>query len=154
MIMIVKSNSFENNKTIPNKYTKDGGNVSPHLKWSEFPKDTKSFAILVHDPDAPTQSGFWHWQIVNIPVNINEIEEGSSGSIDFGLEKNNDADIKGWYGPQPPSGHGPHRYNFTVIALDIEKIDTTVEQSRAYTSFVLWHHTIDSAKITGIFEEK
>ena len=148
------SNSFKNNEIIPIKYTKDGGNISPHLLWSDFPSNTKSFAILCHDPDAPTQSGFWHWQIVNIPPNITELKEDISGKIDFALEKNNDADMLGWYGPQPPKGHGPHRYIFTVLALDVDKIETTIEQSRAYTSFMLWSHTIDKATIEVIFENK
>lgn len=152
--MKITSKSFENNKTIDVKFTKDGGNVSPHISWSDFPKETKSFALLCHDPDAPTQSGFWHWQIVNIPLNVNEIQEGETGNITFALEKNNDADMIGWYGPQPPKGHGKHRYVFTILALDVENIETTVEGSRAYTSFMLWSHTIDKAQITAYWENE
>ena len=152
--MKITSTSFKHNEVMNTKYTKDGGNISPQLSWSDFPKETKSFAVLCHDKDAPTQSGFWHWQIVNIPVNITEIKEGSSGSLKDMLEKNNDSDGFGWYGPQPPKGHGVHNYKFTVIALDVENIETTIEQSRAYTSFMLWHHTLDSAEINVTFEVK
>lgn len=150
--MKVFSKSFKENEQINLRYTKDGGNISPHIGWSDFPKETKSFALLCHDPDAPTQSGFWHWMVINIPSNVNEIKEGSSGKIDFAFEINNDADMKGWYGPQPPKGHGPHRYNFTVLALDVDNIDRKEEQSKAYTSFMLWHHTIDKKTITVTFE--
>ena len=152
--MKIQSTSFKNNEAIDTKYSMDGGNVSPQLSWSDFPKETKSFAILSHDPDAPTQSGFWHWQIVNIPTSVTEIKEGATGSLKGMLEKNNDSDGFGWYGPQPPKGHGKHHYKFTVVALDVESIDTTIEQSRAYTSFMIWSHTIATAEITGTFEVK
>lgn len=152
--MKLQSRSFKNEGFIPSKYSMDGGNTSPHLEWSDFPENTKSFAIFAHDPDAPTQSGFWHWQLVNIDKNITSIEEGMSGKLSNILEKNNDADMPGWYGPQPPKGHGKHRYVFTVMALDVDKIDTTIEQSRAYTSFMIYFHIIDSAQIIGYFETK
>ena len=148
------SNTIKHNQTIDTKHSMDGGNVSPHLSWSDFPKGTKSFAILVHDKDAPTQSGFWHWQIVNIPVDTTELKEAATGTLTNMLEKNNDTDGFGWYGPQPPQGHGIHHYKFTVLALDVESIETTIEQSRAYTSFMLWSHTIDQAEIIGTFEVK
>ena len=152
--MKIQSNSFKNNETINTRYTKDGENISPHLSWSDFPKETKSFAILVHDKDAPIQSGFWHWQIVNIPADVTEILEGTSGKLLNMLEKNNDSDGFGWYGPQPPKSHGIHNYKFTVLALDTEAIETTIEQSRAYTAFMLWSHTIEKASINCLFETK
>lgn len=148
------SNSFENKKAIDAKFSKDGGNVSPHLAWSDLPEGTKALAILVHDPDAPTQSGFWHWQLINIPVDTTEIAEGASGLLPPAIiEKNNDADMPGWYGPQPPQGHGVHNYNVTLVALK-DTITTTVEQSRAYTSFMIWANTIDSVQISFTYEVK
>ena len=147
------SNNFKDFCFLDSKYSMDGGNVSPHLKWINVPEETKSLAILVHDPDAPIASGFWHWQIVNIPVTLNEIAEGSSKKMQEPiLEKNNDGDFLGWYGPQPPKGHGVHRYVFELVALDIEKLQTNVTQSRAYTAFMIWSHTIATAKITALYK--
>lgn len=148
------SNSFKDKDFIEAKFSKDGGNVSPHLAWSDLPEGTKALAIFCHDPDAPTQSGFWHWQLVNIDLSVTEIAEGATGTFgDTLIEKNNDADMQGWYGPQPPQGHGVHNYNVTLIALK-DKIETTVEQSRAYTSFMIWANTIDSVQISFKYENK
>lgn len=116
----ITSSAFEEGKFIPSKYTCDGADVSPPLKWSNAPQNTKTFALICDDPDAPV--GTWvHWVLYNIPATITELPEGvpsdktlSNGAI-HGI---NDFKKYGYGGPCPPSG--THRYYFKIYALDTE----------------------------------
>ncbi len=106
----------------------NGENLSPQLLWSGAPQGTKSFAITVYDPDAPTGSGWWHWQIVNIPVSTIEILRGA-GDINRDIAPKNSIQIEndfgfhGFGGACPPVGNKPHRYQFTIHALSVENLD-------------------------------
>src|SRR5262245_23802739 len=116
--MKLTSTAFENGKPIPRKFTGDGDDVSPPLKWADPPGGTKSFALICDDPDAPR--GTWvHWVLFNLPPEFRELPEGASpaGAID-GV---NDFGNLGYGGPAPPKGK-PHRYFFRLFALD-----TTIE---------------------------
>jgi len=99
----------------------NGDNISPQLSWKNPPKGTKSFAITAYDPDAPTGSGWWHWQIVNIPSDVNTLPKGIGTSENQhalgATQYSNDYGEIGFGGACPPKGHGPHRYQFTVHAL-------------------------------------
>lgn len=114
------SSAFEEGKFIPSKYTCDGADISPPLKWSNAPQNTKTFALICDDPDAPV--GTWvHWVLYDIPSTVTELPEGvpsdktlSSGAI-HGI---NDFRKYGYGGPCPPSG--THRYYFKIYALDTE----------------------------------
>ncbi len=114
------SSAFEEGKFIPSKYTCDGADVSPPLKWSNIPQNTKTIALICDDPDAPV--GTWvHWVMYNIPPTVSELTEGvpsdktlSNGAI-HGI---NDFKKYGYGGPCPPSG--THRYYFKIYALDTE----------------------------------
>jgi len=116
--MHIHSNGFQQNEMIPSKYTCDGINVSPHLEWSEFPSETKSFALICDDPDAP--SGTWvHWVLFNIPLTITQLPENfllKNKSIKGIPGGRNDFGKMEYGGPCPPGGI--HRYFFKIYALD------------------------------------
>jgi len=127
-----------------------GKNVSPALKWSHAPKGTKSFALTVYDPDAPTGSGWWHWVVYNIPAEVHELAEGAGdatgrlmpagvtqGRTDFGTP--------GFGGACPPAGDKPHRYIFTVHALKVEKIDVPADATAALIGFMINANRIGKA---------
>jgi hypothetical protein len=133
-----------------------GENLSPQLSWSGFPPETKSFAVTVHDPDAPTGSGFWHWLAVNIPADVNELatgagSEGSDALPGGVLQLRNDAGTRGYIGAAPPAGDAPHRYVHTVHALDVENLDVAASSSAAIVGFNLRFHAIARAQIVPVF---
>lgn len=119
MELRVESSAFKEGDLIPPKFTCEGVNISPHLKWSGAPAGTKSFVLITDDPDAPV--GDWvHWLLYNIPPDLTELKENiapekklPNGSL-HGL---NDFKKFGYGGPCPPSG--THRYYFKIYALDI-----------------------------------
>jgi Raf kinase inhibitor-like YbhB/YbcL family protein len=133
----------------------NGENLSPQLSWSGFPAETKSFAVTVHDPDAPTGSGFWHWVALNIPVDVSELAtgagaEGSDGLPDGVVQLRNDAGTRGYVGAAPP-GDGSHRYVTTVHAVDVERLDVESDAAPAIAGFNLRFHAIGRAQIVPIF---
>ncbi|MCM2349005.1 MAG: YbhB/YbcL family Raf kinase inhibitor-like protein [Bacteriovoracaceae bacterium] len=130
-LFTLKTSSFDPSKTLPNKFVFNssgctGDNVSPELEWTGAPETTKSFAITVFDPDAPTGSGWWHWTVANIPANVTNIEEGASNNKKLpagAIEGKTDYGTSGYGGACPPPGKKAHRYIFTVYALKTDKID-------------------------------
>ena len=133
-----------------------GKNVSPALKWHDAPENTKSFAVTVYDPDAPTGSGWWHWIIFNIAVDVNELKadagnpqknlapEGSIQSVtDFGNT--------GFGGACPPEGAKPHSYIFTVYALNVAKLDLNEKTPPAMVGFFLNQHMIAKASLIAYY---
>jgi Raf kinase inhibitor-like YbhB/YbcL family protein len=134
-----------------------GRDESPQLSWSGFPEATKSFAVTVYDPDAPTASGFWHWSVANLPVTTTSLPAGAgtdgSGLLPRGaLQLRNDGGFAGFVGAAPPEGHGPHHYHVVVHALDVESLDLPAEASPAYLGFNLFSSTIGRARLVGTFE--
>ena len=134
-----------------------GGDISPHLKWSNPPKGTKSFAITAYDPDAPTGSGWWHWQVVNIPMTLMEVLSGAgdtktniapAGSIQI----QNDYGNRGFGGACPPEGHGVHHYRFTVHALSVEKLELPEDASGALAGYMINANTIESSTIESLYK--
>lgn len=151
MTFTVTSNDFRDGATLPDAQAYAQGNRSPHLAWSGAPEGTKSFAITCYDPDAPTGSGFWHWTVANIPADVAEIAAG--GPVPAGaVEGRTDFGQPGFGGAAPPAGHGPHRYIFTVFAVDVDKLDVTPADSGAKFGFNLHFHTLAKAQITGVYE--
>jgi Raf kinase inhibitor-like YbhB/YbcL family protein len=134
-----------------------GSDVSPQLSWSGFPEETRSFAVTVYDPDAPTASGFWHWAVANLPVSVTELpaDAGDGSALPGGaLTLANDAGAKRFIGAAPPAGHGVHRYFVAVHALGVEKLDLPEDATPAYLGFNLFGHAIARALIHGTFEQK
>lgn len=131
----------------------EGDNQSPQLSWSSAPAGTKSFAITAYDPDAPTGSGWWHWNVVNIPASEMSLELGASGNkkIPAGaVEIVNDYGVAGFGGACPPPGE-VHRYIFTVHALSKEHLDLPARASNALAGFMIRANTIATSHITAVY---
>jgi Raf kinase inhibitor-like YbhB/YbcL family protein len=136
-----------------------GTDTSPQLSWAGFPSETKSFAVTVYDPDAPTASGFWHWAVVDIPVSVTSLESGAGDDTGSGLPSGafqlaNDAGLTRYLGAAPPAGHGPHRYFTVVHAVDVETLGIPAEARPAFLGFNLFSHAIARAVLTPIYENK
>jgi len=128
-----------------------GDDVSPELSWTGFPAGTKSFAVTVFDPDAPTTSGFWHWAVANLSSSVTSLPRGASqgGLPVSAVQLRNDAGYAGYVGAAPPPGHGPHRYVFAVHALDVERIELPAEATPAYLGFNMFGHTLARAVLSA-----
>lgn len=146
----LESDDLKNGEKIAEKHL-GGNDVSPHLKWSNLPEGTKSIAVTCFDPDAPTAAGFWHWAVCNIPVDVTELPQGA-GTEDLALTLKGDSGKVGYYGPQPPSGHGPHRYLFAVHAVDVEKLDIDPSATPTVLGFNLNFHSLGRAILWGWYE--
>jgi len=132
-----------------------GGNVSPALNWSAAPKGTKSFALSVYDPDAPTGSGFWHWWVVNIPADATGLPKGAGGGKGLpegAVQGRNDYSETKYGGPCPPPGK-PHHYVFTLYALDVDKFPADASQSPAVFGFNANAHALAKATLTGTYKK-
>jgi Raf kinase inhibitor-like YbhB/YbcL family protein len=139
------------------QYSADSGgaDVSPQLSWSGFPEETKTFAVTVYDPDAPTASGFWHWAVFNIPADITELASGAGaagGILPAGaVTLPNEARLKQFIGAAPPEGTGVHRYFVAVHALP-EALEIDAESTPAILGFNLNFRAIARAVIVGTGE--
>ena len=134
-----------------------GQDVSPQLAWSDAPDGTRSYAVTVYDPDAPTGSGFWHWAVVNIPASVTGLDEGAGDDSGSGLpagavQLRNDAGVARFIGAAPPGGHGEHRYFITVHALDVEDLGVPAEATPAFLGFNMFTHTLARATIVATAE--
>jgi Raf kinase inhibitor-like YbhB/YbcL family protein len=135
-----------------------GEDRSPQLSWSGSPEGTRSFAVTVFDPDAPTQSGFWHWAVANIPATVTELPSGAgdragSGLPEGAVQLRNDAGFPGYVGAAPPAGHGPHRYLITVHAVDTDTLDVTPDTTPAVLGFQLFGHTLARGTLVATYEQ-
>src|SRR5918999_1085848 len=134
-----------------------GKDVSPQLSWSGAPEGTKSYAVTVYDPDAPTGSGFWHWAVADIPATVTELPEGAGDDTGSGLpagafQLRNDARAARFIGAAPPAGHGPHRYFIVVHALDVESIGVPADATPALLGFTMAGHILGRAVLTATAE--
>jgi Raf kinase inhibitor-like YbhB/YbcL family protein len=135
-----------------------GEDRSPQLSWSGFPEGTRSFAVTVYDPDAPTASGFWHWAVANIPVSVTELPSGAGDKDNPALPEGavqlrNDGGFAGYVGAAPPAGHGPHRYFVVVHAVDTDTLDVDAGSSPAVLGFNLFFHTLGRGTLIGTYEQ-
>lgn len=129
-----------------------GENLSPHLRWSGFPDETKGFAVTCFDPDAPTGSGFWHWCVFNLPASVTELPRDASGSLPAGGETRNDFGAPGYVGSAPPDGDGVHRYVFAVHALGTDALEVDADSPPAYVGFNVTFNTLARAVIRPTYE--
>lgn len=137
-----------------NDFGCSGENISPALSWSGIPKGTKSLAITIYDPDAPTGSGWWHWQVVNIPANITSIATGASSKNTLpkgALEIVNDYGAKGFGGACPPKGDKAHQYIVTVHALDVATLPVEETTNAPIVGYQINAHTIQKASIVSYY---
>jgi Raf kinase inhibitor-like YbhB/YbcL family protein len=130
-----------------NSFGCQGGNVSPVLQWKGAPADTKSFAITVYDPDAPTGSGWWHWVVFNIPTSVDSLPKGAGNpqanlAPGGSIQSRTDFGKPGYGGPCPPAGDKPHRYQFTVYALKTDKLPLDENAPAAMVGYYLHQNLI------------
>lgn len=131
-----------------------GKNISPALAWKGAPAGTKSFAITVYDPDAPTGSGWWHWVVVNLPADVTSLPAGAGaatgGQLPAGAQQiRTDFGQPGFGGACPPKGDKPHRYIFTVHALKTEKLEIPVDATAALAGYMINANRIGQASFTA-----
>src|ERR1700694_74243 len=135
-----------------------GGNLSPALSWSGAPANTKSLAVSIYDPDAPTGSGWWHWVVYNIPAGTTSLPKGA-GDVKKKLmpkgaiQSRTDFGADGYGGTCPPPGDKPHHYQITVFAVDVDKLPDAKNDMApaALVGFDLHFHSLAKATLTGLY---
>jgi Raf kinase inhibitor-like YbhB/YbcL family protein len=142
------SPAFGSLKNIPKHFTTSEDNISPPLNWINAPENTKEFALICYDPDAPVTYGFTHWVVYGIPPEINGIKEGEGKTFIDGV---NSSGVTGYSGPSPPKGHGPHHYYFWLFALD-QVLNLDQGLTREELLDAIDGHIIDQARYVGIYE--
>lgn len=151
MAFMLKSSAFSDGERIPEEFARDGSNLSPPLEWSGAPEGTKSFLLVVEDPDAP-RGMFRHWAVYDIPPGRQRLEEGAGrrgadlkqGANDFGNPT--------YDGPQPPEGHGTHRYRFRLAALDTDHLDIAPRERAEAIWEAAQANILDEAELVGTYE--
>ena len=129
-----------------------GGNLSPELSWRDAPKGTKSFALTLYDPDAPTGSGWWHWVVYDIPAGAMQLGPGIgklSSLPGNAKQGRNDYGGNSFGGACPPAGDAPHRYVFTLYALKTEKLEVPADASPALIGFMIHANLLGQASLTA-----
>jgi Raf kinase inhibitor-like protein, YbhB/YbcL family len=162
MAFVLRSPDFADQATLPKAFVHHamgagGDNLSPALQWEGAPAGTRSFALTLYDPDAPTGSGWWHWVVYDLPASTNGLPRGAGanggaqlpqgakqGRTDFGSQE--------YGGAAPPPGHGPHRYIFTLYALNVDKLDVPDDASAAYVGFMIHSAKLGEAKLVAKYE--
>ena len=153
MTLTVSSPAFSHNQQIPGQFSRDGGNVSPLIEWQGVPHGTRSFALVVEDPDAP-RGTFRHWAAYDIPPGTHRLAEGA-GSRAQGAAihmATNDFGNARYDGPQPPPGHGTHHYHFRLFALDVPELNMPPECDAQDVLEAARSHAIAEAETVGTFE--
>lgn len=147
--LALTSDAFKNGQPIPVQYSCDGNDQAPALHWDEPPPGTRSFALVIDDPDAPGGT-FRHWGIYDIPASARSLGDGKSQ----GKETKNDFGKSGYGGPCPPRGHGPHHYHFKLFALDVDHLEIGDEAKVIDVEQNAIRHAIASGELIGTYERK
>ena len=152
------SDTFAAGEQVPDETTNTpvGRSLSPHLAWSGFPEETKSFAVTCFDPDAPGPSGWWHWTMLDVPPTITELAEGA-GALGSDLLPSTVVTLRGddgiaaYVGAAPPPGDTDHRYFYAVHALDVPSMGLEADTMPGAANMMLVLHTIARAVLVGTF---
>jgi Raf kinase inhibitor-like YbhB/YbcL family protein len=154
MTFALESPAFRPGSQIPPKHARSGENLSPPLSWRDAPAGTKSFVLIVEDPDAPSGT-FRHWGLYNIEPGQSRLPEGAARSAAPGFSHAvNDFGNASYDGPQPPPGHGPHHYHFRLAALDAEKLPLPAKATVADLLDAARPHVVAEAELVGVFESR
>lgn len=136
----------------------NGANQSPALQWSGLPEGTKSLALTVYDPDAPTGSGWWHWVVFNLPADTKSlpanIDSSGKGLPSTAIQSRTDFGATGFGGACPPTGDKPHRYQFTLHALKTDKLDLNADAMPAMVGYMLHMNRLGTAQLTATYQRK
>lgn len=157
--LTVSSSQFGEGQTIPMSAVFDafgctGGNRSPQLSWSGAPAGTKSFAVTMYDPDAPTTVGFVHWVLFDIPPDVTSLPEGAGGKKHAGVGATQgftDYGFSKYGGPCPPPGDPAHHYHLTVYALDLDKLGVDDTTTYAKFRFIIRGHVLAQGELVGLY---
>jgi len=147
--LTLTSDAFQNGQPIPAQFTCDGADRTPSLNWDEPPAGTKSFALVIDDPDAPSGT-FRHWGVFDIPASARSIGDNQH----VGTEVANDFGKPGYGGPCPPKGHGPHHYHFKLFALNTEKLGLPSSAKVADVENAAKQHAIAQGELVGTYERR
>ena len=149
MAFKISSPDFKEGDTIPKRFTCEGEDVSPEMHWEGAPSGTKSFSLIVEDPDAPVGT-FTHWVLYDIPGNLGRLEQGAgrgegmkNGITDFGRAS--------YGGPCPPKGHGTHRYFFILRALDVETLGAPQGARKPEVEKRMKGHILGETRLMGVY---
>ncbi len=150
--MIIKSDAFKEGECIPERFTCEGLNISPPIRWCSVPPKTKSFVLIMEDTDSPLGI-FTHWIVYDIPGSERELPENFPKEPVVGLKKQgvNDFGKIGYGGPCPPRGHGKHKYKIKLFALNIESLDLEGGESRERVEKALSDYIITEATLTFFY---
>ncbi len=153
MALTLNSPALAANHRIPDRFSKDGANVSPPFEWDGAPGGTRSYALVVEDPDAP-KGTFRHWAAFNIPSGVDRLPEGA-GSDEAAPSMRmavNDFGNRRYDGPQPPPGHGTHHYHFRLFALDVAQLPVPANGRAHDVLEVARAHALAEADLVGTYE--
>lgn len=152
----IKAGSPIDKKFEFNSFGCSGENKSPALQWSGAPAGTKSFAVTVYDPDAPTGSGWWHWSVINLPADVAALsaDAGAQGGANLPKGASHvriDYGVAAWGGMCPPPGDKPHRYIFTVHALKTDKLEIPADATAALAGYMINANALGKASFTATY---
>lgn len=151
--MRLTSTAFQPNSAIPSRFTCEGENISPEFSWGDAPRETKTFALVIHDPDAPRAGGFTHWVLYNIPAGRSSLPENVRHGDNLsggGMQGVNDAGKQGYMGPCPPSGN--HRYYVRLYALDAE-LPLAPGANHTELAAAMRSHELGRAELMGTYRK-
>jgi len=156
MAITVRSSAFKGGQPIPAKYSQDGENLSPPLRFDDVPAEAKELVLIVDDPDAPRAEPWVHWVLYKVPATVDSLPEGVPVSPRpsrpaGALQGRNTSGNAGYDGPAPPKGHGVHHYHFKVYAVD-QELNLRPEADKKSVFAAIEEHILDQGELVGTYE--